>query len=52
MLEGLISCLNRMVADEEIRENIIREIEVYRESSGLFGYADAIRNRTVFLPSK
>ena len=50
--EGLISCLNRMVPNEKFRENIIQEMEVYRESNGLFGYDDVIRNRIVSLPSK
>ena len=51
-LEGLIECMNRMVPNFETRESITREMEMYREATGLFGYADAVRARNNLTPSK
>ena len=52
VLEGLIKCMNRMVPNFETRESITREMEMYREATGLFGYADAVRARNNLTPSK
>ena len=42
ILEGLIECINKMVPNFETRMSITREMEMYQEATGLFGYADAI----------
>ena len=51
-LEGLIICINRMVHNFETRTSVTREMEMHREATGLFGYADAIHARTILTPSK
>ena len=52
VLEGLIKCINRMVPNFETRTSITHEMEMYREATGLFGYADAVHARTSLTPSK
>ena len=34
------------------RNTVNREIEVYWDGTGVFGFADAIRDRTEFMPGK
>ena len=51
-MEGLLTCLQRMVHDYETHNAITREIEVYRDGSGLFGFVDAICERNTFMPNK
>ncbi len=41
-----------MVPDVDTRDEIHREIEMYRESAGLFGFQDTIRHRTTTMPRK
>ena len=50
--EGLLSCLERMVPDAETRSIINREIEIYRDASGVFSFQDAIRERDSLMPRK
>lgn len=50
--EGLIVCLERMVPDAETRSIINREIEIYRDGSGVFSFQDAIRERDSLMPRK
>eukprot|EP00253_Pinus_taeda_P007352 PITA_07352 len=50
VMEGLHSCIQRMVPDPELRSKINREIQCYRDCVGLFGFDDAIRERTLFVP--
>ena len=52
VLEGLLTCIQRMVPEYETRNAINRNIEVYRNGTGAFGFGDAIRDRTIFMPSK
>ena len=52
MTEGLLSCLERMVPDAETRSIINREIEIYRDASGVFSFQDAIRERDSLMPRK
>jgi len=52
VMEGFMQCLERMVPDVDSRHAISREIEMYRESTGLFFYVDAIRERTTMMPRK
>jgi hypothetical protein len=52
VMEGLHACLQRMVPDVAIRLDINREIEMYRDGTGLFGYEDAIASRSILLPRK
>jgi hypothetical protein len=51
-MEGLLTCLQRMVPDVEIRSTINREIEMYRDGTGLFGFDDVVRERTTLMPRK
>eukprot|EP00253_Pinus_taeda_P033933 PITA_33933 len=46
VMEGLHSCIQRMVPDPELRSKINREIQYYWDCVGLFGFDDAIRERT------
>eukprot|EP00253_Pinus_taeda_P022486 PITA_22486 len=50
VMEGLHSCIQRMVPDPELRSKINREIQYYQDCIGLFGFDDAIRERTLFMP--
>ena len=52
VLEGLIECINTMVANFETCTSITREMEMNQEATGLFGYVDAIHARTILTPSK
>jgi hypothetical protein len=51
-MEGLHACLQRMVPDVVIHLDINREIEMYRDGIGLFGYEDAVASRNILLPRK
>eukprot|EP00253_Pinus_taeda_P032126 PITA_32126 len=51
VMEGLHSCIQRMVPDLELRSKINREIQSYQDCVGLFGFFDdAIRERALFMP--
>eukprot|EP00253_Pinus_taeda_P015844 PITA_15844 len=52
VMEGLHSCIQRMVPDPELRSKINRKIQSYRDCVGLFGFDDAIKERTLFMPHK
>jgi hypothetical protein len=52
VMEGLHACLQRMVLDVAIRLDINREIEMYRDGTGLFGYEDVVASRKILLPRK
>jgi hypothetical protein len=52
VMEGLLTCLQRMVPDVEIRIEINREIEMYRDGTGLFGFDDVVAARTILMPRK
>jgi hypothetical protein len=52
VMDGLFTCLRRMVPDANIRDQINREIEMYRQCAGLFGFEDAVRLRTRLMPRK
>ena len=52
VIEGLLTCLERMVPNVETRRTISVEMEMYREARGLFAFADAISNRIVLMPRK
>ena len=52
VLEGLISCLNRMVPNVETRQSITHDMEMYQEANGLFGFVDAIHEKIILMPSK
>ena len=52
VLEGIIKCINRMVPNFGTRTSVTREMEMHREATRLFGYADAIHARTILTPSK
>eukprot|EP00253_Pinus_taeda_P016164 PITA_16164 len=50
VMEGLHSCIHRMVPDPKLRSKINHKIQYYRDCVGLFGFDDAIRERTLFMP--
>ena len=52
VMEGLHACLQRMLPDVAIRLDINREIEMYRDGTGLFGYEDVVASRNILLPRK
>ena len=52
VMEGLHSCIERMVPDYELRRKISREIHNYQDCVGLFGFDDAIKERALFMPRK
>eukprot|EP00253_Pinus_taeda_P014398 PITA_14398 len=52
VMEGFHSCIHRMVPDPELRIKINRKIQFYRNCVSLFGFDDAIRERTLFMPRK
>jgi hypothetical protein len=52
VMEGLHACLQRMVPNIAIRLDINREIEMYRDGTGLFGYEDVVASRKILLPRK
>jgi hypothetical protein len=52
MMEGLLTCLQRMVHDVDARRTINSEMEMYQEASGLFGFTDAINEWSILMPRK
>ena len=52
VMKGLHTSLHRMVPDESTRHAINREMEIYHEGSVLFGFVDAIHERTSLMPHK
>eukprot|EP00253_Pinus_taeda_P001725 PITA_01725 len=52
VMEGLHSCIQMMVPNPELRSKINHEIQSYRDRVGLFGFDDAIKERTLFMPRK
>lgn len=51
-MDGFFTCVERMVAFEQEREDISKEMEVYRMGGGTFGFTMAIKNRTTKMPGK
>ena len=41
-----------MIPDYDTHNVVNREIEVYRDGTGVFSFGDAIRDRTDFMPGK
>jgi hypothetical protein len=52
VMDGLFTCLRRMVPDVVTRDQINREKEMYRECDALFGFEDAVKLRTTLMPRK
>eukprot|EP00253_Pinus_taeda_P010742 PITA_10742 len=52
VMDGFFTCVERMVLSEQEREEISKEMEVYRMGGGTFGFNMAIKNRTTKMPSK
>jgi hypothetical protein len=51
VMEGLHTCLQKMI-DIAIHLEINREIDMYRDGTGLFGYEDVVAARTILMPHK
>ena len=52
VMQGLHSCIHRMVPYPEFRSKINCEIQFYWDCVGLFGFDDAIREMTLFMRCK
>jgi len=52
VMEGLHSCIERMVPDPELHSKINCKIQFYWYCVVLFGFDDAIREMTLFMPRK
>eukprot|EP00253_Pinus_taeda_P002491 PITA_02491 len=50
VMDGFFTCVERMVSSEQEREEISKEMEVYRMGGGTFGFNMAIKNRTTKMP--
>eukprot|EP00253_Pinus_taeda_P019670 PITA_19670 len=50
VMDGFFTCVERMVAFEQEREDISKEMEVYRMRDGTFDFTMAIRNRATKMP--
>ena len=51
-MDGFFTCVERMVASEQEREDISKEMGVYRMVGGTLGFNMAIKNRMTKMPSK
>eukprot|EP00253_Pinus_taeda_P001827 PITA_01827 len=51
VMDGFFTCVERMVSSEQEREEISKEMEVYRMGGGTFGFNMAIKNRTTKMPN-
>eukprot|EP00253_Pinus_taeda_P008055 PITA_08055 len=49
-MDGFFACVERMVSSKQEREDISKEMEVYRMGGGIFGFNMAIKNRTTKMP--
>ena len=52
VLEGLLTCIQRMIPNYETRNAVNRKIEVYWDGTGVFSFGDAIRDMTDFMRGK
>eukprot|EP00253_Pinus_taeda_P030198 PITA_30198 len=52
VMDGFLTSVKRMVASEQEREDISKEMEIYRMAISTFGYTMAIKNRTTKMPGK
>eukprot|EP00253_Pinus_taeda_P004357 PITA_04357 len=50
VMDGFFTCVERMVSSEQEREEISKEMEVYRMGGGTFGFNMAIKNRSTKMP--
>ena len=51
-MEGILTCLHRIVPDAETHNTIHREMEIYWDASVLFGFDDTVYERTILMPCK
>eukprot|EP00253_Pinus_taeda_P003488 PITA_03488 len=51
-VDGFFTCVKRMVSSEQEREDISKEMEVYKMGGGTFGFTMAIKNMTTKMPGK
>ena len=52
IMEGFLTCVERMVVSHEERAEISKEMEIYRMSGGTFGFQMAIADRKTKMPGK
>ena len=51
-MDGFFTCVERMVVSEQEREEISKEMEIYRMAGGTFGFTMAIKDRMTKMPGK
>ena len=52
VLEGRLTCIQRMIPDYDTRNAVNREIEVYRDGTRVFSFGDDIHDRADFMLGK
>ena len=52
VMEGLLTCLHRMVPNANTCHTNNQQMEMYREASGIFGFVDVVCERTILMPCK
>jgi hypothetical protein len=52
VMEGFLTCVERMVLSHEEHVEISKEMEIYRMSGGTFGFQMAIADRKTKMPGK
>ena len=52
VMDGFFTCVERMVVSEQEREEISKEMEIYRMAGGTFGFSMAIKSRMTKMPGK
>ena len=52
VMEGILTCIQRMVPEVDVHRIINREMEMYREASKLIGFGDVVHERSVLIPHK
>ena len=52
VMEGFLTCVERMVQSHEERAKISKEMEIYRIFGGTFGFHMAIADRKTKMPGK
>jgi hypothetical protein len=52
VMDGFLTCVQRMVPSQQERAEISKEMEIYRMSGGTFGFDMAIHDRKTKMPGK
>ena len=52
VMDGFLTCVQRMVLDPQERAEISKEMEIYRMVGGTFGFDMAVNDRKTKMPGK